>query len=181
MDKITVVSVKPGYGEIDKINEIYEEAFPPAERKLTLEQMLSLPTFKLDVNAYYCDGKVIGMSVLQDIGSFVYLLFFAVDKNVRSGGFGGRILDRIIEDCGGRPLIFSIEDPAEECANKEQRVKREAFYFKHNCVHTGYKFARPEFGSTFLLMSSSKMDDYSFIAEAACAINPALSTLMEKC
>lgn len=180
MQKITVVSVTPEFKEFDRINEIYEEAFPPAERKLSLEQMLMLPTFKLDVNAYYSDGKVIGMSVHQDIGTFVYLLFFAVDKAVRSSGFGGSILGRIIEDCGGRPLIFSIEDPAEECANKEQRVKREAFYLKHSCVHTGYKFAQPEIGSTFLLMSSSRMDDYSSIMEAARAVNPALSTLIEK-
>ena len=180
MENITVVGVTPEFKEFDKINEIYEEAFPPAERKLSLEQMLALPMFKLDVNAYYCDGKVIGMSVLQDIGTFVYGLFLAVDKSMRSSGFGGRILDRIIEDCGERPLIFSIEDPSEECANKEQRIKREAFYLKHNCVYIGYKFARPELGSTFLLMSSSKLDDYSSITEAACAINPALSALVEK-
>ena len=180
MEKIAVVSVTPEFKEFDKINEIYEEAFPPAERKLTIEQMLALPMFKLDVNAYYCDGKVVGMSVLQDIGTFVYLLFFAVNKAMRNSGFGGMILDRIIEDCGEKPLIFSIEDPSEECANKEQRKKREAFYFKHNCVYIGYKFARPELGSTFLLMSSAKLDDYSSITEAACAVNPVLSTLIEK-
>ena len=180
MRKIVVVKVSPEFKEFDKINEIYEEAFPPAERKLTLEQMLVLPTFKLEVNAYFCDKKVIGMSVLQDIGTFVYLLFFAVDKAERSNGFGGRIFDKIIENCEGRPLIFSIEDPAEECSNKEQRIKREAFYLKHNCVYAGYKLSRPELGSTFLLMSSSKIDDFSFIKEAACAINPVLSTLIEK-
>lgn len=180
MEKITAVGVTPEFKEFDKINEIYEEAFPPAERKLTLEQMLALPMFKLDVNAYYCDGKVVGMSVTQDIGTFVYLLFFAVDKTMRSSGFGGRILGRIIEDCGGKPLIFSIEDPSEECANKEQRIKREAFYLKHNCVYIGFKFKRPELGSTFLLMSSAKLDDYSSITEAACAINPMISSIIEK-
>ena len=178
MEKITAVSVTPEFKEFDKINEIYEEAFPPEERKFSLEQMMAQPLSKLDVKAYYCGGKVIGMSVLQDIGAFVYLLFFAVDKTVRSSGFGGRIFDRIIEDCGEKPLVFSIEDPSEECDNKEQRIKREAFYFKHNCVHTGYKSERTEYGSTFLLMSSSKMDDYSFIKETAAAINPALSALM---
>ena len=180
MGEITVVSVKPGFGEFDKINEIYEEAFPPTERMLTLEQMVTLPENRPDVNAYYCDGKIVGLSVLKDAGTFVYLLFFAVNKDARSSGFGGRILDRIIEDCGERPLVFSIEDPAEECDNKEQRVKREAFYFKHNCVHTGYRFARPELGTTFLLMSSSKREDYSFIKEAVCAINPTLASFMEK-
>ena len=68
MEEITVVSVKPGFGEFDKINEIYEEAFPPAERKLTLEQMMALPTFKQNVNAYFCDGKAPGIFNRRPLG-----------------------------------------------------------------------------------------------------------------
>ena len=120
MEEITVVSVKPGFGEFDKINEIYEEAFPPTERMLTLEQMVTLPENRPDVNAYYCDGKIIGLSVLKDAGTFVYLLFFAVNKDARSSGFGGRILDRIIEDCGERPLSFLSKTPRRSVTTKSR-------------------------------------------------------------
>lgn len=34
MEDITTVKVTPGFGDMEKINEIYTEAFPPEERKI---------------------------------------------------------------------------------------------------------------------------------------------------
>ena len=52
MGNITVVGVTPEFKEFDKINDIYEEAFPPAERKLTLAQV---PYERNSIENYYCN------------------------------------------------------------------------------------------------------------------------------
>ena len=180
MENITTVKVTPGFGDMEKINEIYTEAFPPEERKFSLSQMLEVPVLKPEMNAYYYNGKIIGLSVVTNLRTFVYGLFLAIDKAERSSGHGGKIFDKLVADCGNAPLIFSIEDPSEECDNKEQRIRRESFYFKHNCVYTGYKARYPENGPYFCLMCSRKLDDYSFIRDAVASFNPALASIMEK-
>lgn len=175
MNRIDSVSVTPGFRDIDKISEIYTEAFPPEERKLTIQQILELTSFKPDVKAYYCGEKVIGLSVLADLGPFIYGIFLAISKAERCNGFGGEIFDKMVEDCGDKSLVFSIEDPSEECDNKEQRVRRDAFYQKHNCHYTGYDGTYPGGTSTFRLMCSDRLDDYSFIKEAISNISPLLT------
>ncbi len=181
MEKITSVIVAPGFEDLDKINEIYTDAFPPEERKFTIQQMLESPVLKPDVRAYYCDGKIIGMSVLSDFETFVYGLFIAINKAERCNGYGGKILDKIIEDCADKPFVFSIEDPSEDCDNKEQRIRREAFYLKHNCNYADYKASYPGSNTCFRLMCSDKLADYSFIKDAVTKINPTLASLLERC
>ena len=180
MEKITTVSVTPGFGDFDKLEEIYLEAFPPEERKYSLAQMLEIPVFKPDINAYYCDGKIIGLSVVKDLGIFVYMLFFAINKAERSSGYGGIIFDKMVEDCGDKPFVFSIEDPSEECDNKEQRVRREAFYLRHNCEFTGLKGRYQGNDSYFCLMCSRKFDDYSFVKKTIAKITSVLASILEE-
>ena len=180
MEDITTVKVTPGFGDMEKINEIYTEAFPPEERKFSLSQMLEAPIFKSDMNAYYYNGKIIGLSVVMNLKTFVYGLFLAIDKTERSRGYGGKVVDKLIRDCGDAPFVFSIEDPSEECDNKEQRIRREAFYFKHNCFYAGYKGRYPGNDSCFCLMCSRKLDDYSFIENAIAEVNPELASMLEK-
>lgn len=165
MDKLTPVTVHAGFKDMDKLEAIYSEAFPPAERKLTISQIVESTVFKQDVRAYYKDRDVVGFSVSTLLGEFNYFLFLAVSKDVRSCGYGGIILDSIIKECGDKPLIFSIEDPSEQCDNSEQRKRRESFYLRHGCVYMGMKNSSPEGGPTFCLMSSIALEDYTPIKE----------------
>ena len=96
MEDITTVKVTPGFGDMEKINEIYTEAFPPEERKFSLSQMLEAPIFKSDMNAYYYNGKIIGLSVVMNLKTFVYGHFLAIDKTERSRGYGGKVVDKLI-------------------------------------------------------------------------------------
>ena len=177
MENITAVKVTSAFADLDKLNGIYTEAFPPEERRHTLPQMLESSFPKYDVSAYYCDGNIIGLSVRNVLKAFTYLFFFAVSRTERSNGYGGKIFDKIVEDCGGRPLVFAIEDPTEECDNKEQRVRREAFYLKHNCVYTGYKVRYMGNDSSFCLMSSRKLDN-GFATKIMIRVVIAITTLL---
>lgn len=130
---LTITQPIAGTPEMEAVKRIWMEAFPPAERITSFETIQSVANSH--INAYYDADRLVGFSILSDIGWFDYLLYFAIDSTCRSGGYGGQILDAILAEHTTRPLYFSVEDPDETPAeNIEQRLKRVAFYEKHNCA-----------------------------------------------
>lgn len=129
---LTVTHPMTGTPEMEKINRIYEEAFPPEERTMSIEEILAREgTY---INAYYDQGQMVGFLLWIDFDWFDYVLFFAVDSSNRGGGYGGQIFDEVVSQHATRPLYLSVEDPDESAAaNAEQRVKRVRFYEKHGC------------------------------------------------
>lgn len=93
MEDITTVKVTPGFGDMEKINE----------RKFSLSQMLEAPIFKSDMNAYYYNGKIIGLSVVMNLKTFVYGLFLAIDKTERSRESDARLF--ILSTTASMPAI----------------------------------------------------------------------------
>lgn len=124
-----IIKVTPSFAGMDSLRTIYEEAFPVEERFTTIDSMIE---HGADVSAYQDDGVLVGLSVIFHLEWFDYLLFFAVNSQIRSKGYGGIIFDNIVASAGERPLYFSVEDPDETpVENIEQRIKRVNFYQKH--------------------------------------------------
>lgn len=125
----------PGTPEMESVEKIWMEAFPPAERIAGLDVLLSIE--HSHINAYYDEGRMVGFYLWFDIDWFDYGLLFAVDSTCRGGGYGGKIWDTILAEHTTRPFYFSVEDPDETPAdNAEQRKKRVAFYERHGCALT---------------------------------------------
>lgn len=129
-----------GTPEMEAVNKIWMEAFPPAERIVAPDALLSIE--HSHINAYYDEGRMVGFLIWFDIDWFDYGLFFAVDSTCRGGGYGGQIWDSFLAEHTTRPFYFSVEDPDETPAeNTEQRLKRVAFYEKHNCQLSDLTFS----------------------------------------
>lgn len=121
-----------GTPEMEQINRIFEEAFPPEERTVGIEAIMAHEGSH--INAYYDNDQMVGFLIWFDFGWFDYVLFFAVDSSCRGGGYGGQIWDDVVAEHATRPFYFSVEDPDETGAtNAEQRIKRVRFYEKHSC------------------------------------------------
>ncbi|MCQ2186131.1 MAG: GNAT family N-acetyltransferase [Bacteroidales bacterium] len=129
---LTVTNPIVGTPEMEQIKRIFEEAFPPEERIVGIEDILSREASH--INAYYDGDALVGFLIWFDVDWFDYVLFFAVDSSCRGGGYGGQIWDEVVSQHATRPFYFSVEDPDETpAANTEQRVKRVRFYEKHGC------------------------------------------------
>lgn len=121
-----------GSHEMEAVEKIWMEAFPPAERIAGLDAILSID--HSHINAYYDAGRMVGFLIWFDMDWFDYGLFFAVDSSSRGGGYGGQIWDAALAEHTTRPFYFAVEDPEETpVENTEQRQKRVAFYEKHGC------------------------------------------------
>lgn len=128
-----------GTPEMEAVEKIWIEAFPPAERIAGLEALLSIDYSH--INAYYEAGRLVGFYIWFEVNWFDYGMLLAIDSTCRGGGYGGQIWDAVLAEHTTRPFYFSVEDPDETPAeNTEQRQKRVAFYEKHGCALSDITF-----------------------------------------
>lgn len=119
---------------MDDLCAIYTEALPPSEQKprVDLEDMLAN-------NNYYFyalknDSIVIGFAIVYSPSNSDYYLleYMAIDRNIRSGGYGGKLFDSMVEIFHNKHMVIEIESPYQQSEDHEIRQKRKVFYERHN-------------------------------------------------
>ena len=141
--------------DFDAVMEIYDRLFPPSE-KVPREALLQVAQSENGQLKIYKDGDTLcGFTFTIKDEVFTYLMFFAVNDTLQSKGYGSKIVQTFKAENSDRPILFAIEDPEEKGAeNKEQRIRRRAFYEKNGFELTG-STAVSEKGD-FLLMGTTK-------------------------
>lgn len=91
----------------------------------------------VDFEAYYNDGSFYGFSYVVENDDLVFILYLAVNDEVRSRGYGSRILECVRDKAGERPIVLDIEPLDPNAENYEQRKRRLAFYEKNGYFNTG--------------------------------------------
>lgn len=102
--------------------------------------------------------------------SLAFIMFLAVDKALRSQGYGSAILQEISKKYPNKKIIISIEPCDKHAPDLKIRKMRKAFYLKNGYQETGYKvklngvvqdiiikngeFSRKEFRSFFAVYSN---------------------------
>ena len=147
------------FADMDKFTELNTEAFPKQERVPVKNFLKMREEGLIDLIAVY-DGEVfVGFCAVMVDRPTVYLCYFAVEKSLRSRGYGGRILDLLREKYAGCQVVLELVD--ETAPNNEQRITRRSFYIRNGFCPTGYGMAY--FGMEFELLCGSPefdMDDF---------------------
>lgn len=65
-------------------------------------------------------------------------MFLAVDKNIRSKGYGSKILEEMQSLYPSNKIIISIERCDVEATNINDRIRRKNFYLKNGYIDTEY-------------------------------------------
>lgn len=124
--KLTVADTP---AQIRAIKALYKQAFPLYERtpftlmlKKSRQGLMELLCITGD------DGEFLGLAITGVYGDIVLLSYFAVCAHKRGQRIGTTTLSLIRERYPGKRLVLEIEDPEEPCHNKEERVRRKAFY-----------------------------------------------------
>ena len=121
-----------------KVKEIYFSAFPKKERMpFGFMLVLScLPTTKF--LAYYDEGTVCGFLYYGKVGRQVFVMFFAVDEQLRSSGYGSEILSMLHKKYPKCQITVSIDPPIEGTSDSEIRQRRKQFYQRNGFIDSEY-------------------------------------------
>jgi ribosomal protein S18 acetylase RimI-like enzyme len=145
------------------LKAIYEEAFPSVERR-DWEQVLELidkPEYNLF--SIISHQKIIGILICWSLSDFTFIEHFAIEKSVRSKGFGKLVINSILTKFSG-PVILEVEE-----ANTETNQQRISFYEKFGFSIFPGEYYQPAYSPTkksikMLVMSYPyKISEYDFI------------------
>lgn len=103
-------------------------SFPPEEyRELKALRSYTDTRPNFHNNVILQDETPIGIITYWDFGSFCYIEHFAIDPNLRNGGYGKEVLNHLCKLLQ-RPIVLEVEMPEEEMAQRRIRFyQRQGF------------------------------------------------------
>ena len=149
----------------EALRRLYETAFPREEQIPFRDLLRLMDEMPLDCTAYYEGTRFIGFTIVYPHEPFTWFWYFAVLEELRGRGYGQAILTELISRYRGRTCILDMESPRQPCANREQRLRRQAFYLRNGfCeTHVYRTFANIEYTILMLGEGSFTQQDYDAI------------------
>lgn len=115
-------------------------AFPPEEQLPFPLLLLRSQRKDNHFTAYYDGDTFAGISYCIELEDVAYVLYLAVNDQVRSRGYGSAILGAIKKRYSGKTLMLEIETLSNpEAENYEQRQARLAFYERNGFTTTSIR------------------------------------------
>ena len=136
---LEVKNVNSKLNEYKKILQIYKDSFPENEKMPMWILNLMAKRTSVDFLAFYDENIFCGFTYLIYHKNTTFVLYLAIDRNIRSKGYGSQILNWIIENKKENLIVLNIETVDNKYNNYEERFIRQKFYFKNGFVDTKYK------------------------------------------
>lgn len=142
-----------------KINELAKEAFPP-EGYLAPEKLVKMAE---DENFNFLvlteDEKFIGFMAVQIYNNLSYLFFLAIASDVRSKGYGSKVIETLKEQYPNKNQVVDFEMIDETSINNQQRLKRKDFYLRNGYKETGLFLSYYGVGYEVMCMNDNFCED----------------------
>lgn len=121
-----------------EIKRIYFESFPKKERMPFPMMVAMSKLWNTEFLGFYDANTLCGFVYLAHNSKIVFVMFLAVDKALRSKGYGSVILQYIQNKYPEKKIIISIEPCDKDAANIKLRTRRKEFYMRNGYKETGY-------------------------------------------
>ena len=120
------------------VKKIYTDAFEKKERMPFWMMLLMAKLWNTDFLSFYDGNQLCGLIYLAKSPKLVFVMFLAVDENMRSHGYGSSILEKLRFMYPNKKIISTIERTDVEAKDLENRLRRKKFYFANGYGETGY-------------------------------------------
>ena len=120
------------------VKDIYFDSFPKNERMPFLMMVAMSKLWNTEFLGFYDGDTLCGFVYLAHNSKIVFVMFFAVDKTLRSKGYGSAILQDIQNKYPDKKIIISIEPCDNDAPDMELRTRRKDFYMRNGYHETGY-------------------------------------------
>ncbi len=151
-----MIKVKNTQELSDQVLKLYKASFPTQEQiPLELFKQL-LESKKTSIDEFYDDNNFIGFIMFSPMRNYIYLAYFAIDPNLRSKGYGSKILQEFMKQHQQAIIAFGIEQVTDFNDNNDQKTRRYNFY-KKNGLYLNDFIAKTHMG-VFNIMSSKPID-----------------------
>ncbi|MEG1634667.1 MAG: GNAT family N-acetyltransferase [Rikenellaceae bacterium] len=126
----------------EKFWDVYTYSFPLHEKRTYKNQCKAVESGDCSVDAFLVDGSFVGFLIYWEFETFIYAEHFALAKEVRSNGYGSKILSTFIENHSDKCLILDIDPIVNEITER-----RRNFYFRLGFKQNPYLHIHPSYES----------------------------------
>jgi len=120
------------------VKKLLLEAFPVHERYPLFYLIWKSKSKNIKFYSMY-DGELwIGFNYLIFYKDLIFIQYIAIDSNVRSKGYGGKVIEKIKEIYPEYRIALGIEQLNKEAKNNELRIRRKKFYLKNGFIDSCY-------------------------------------------
>ena len=128
LDGIEIRDLAEDMAGFEHVAQLQTTAFPPDEC-WTMDEILELVENPRIEYKTFWNGDQLCAIMFYDTGdTMVYLFYLAVSPELRSQGFGARLLRWIREAHPNHSIVLNIESPYVGTENEDQRLRRLGFY-----------------------------------------------------
>ena len=124
---LTSQIITKDFPDLDKVEALNIEAFPEEERVPLTEFLSYGDESGSHFFAFYNEEEFVGFAFATANSQLFYVSFFAIMPHLRSHGYGGKIIDKLV-DFYDRTMVLEVERLDEACDNLDQRRARWDFY-----------------------------------------------------
>ena len=149
----------PGFREITRL---LKSAFPRKEQTSVFLLLLGALRKNTHFTAFYDGDKFAGLLYTIENDRYYFILYLAVNPEMRSYGIGGEVLDYAYEQAGDKIIVLNVEPIDFAADNHEQRERRIAFYARHGICETGYGFTMDGVPYSVLASEPSAFDPKAY-------------------
>lgn len=121
-----------------KIKEIYTYSFLKEDRMPFWLMLIMAKMKNTEFLSFHDEDTLCGFAYMATENHITFIMFLAVDQNIRSRGYGSRILSKIQSIHPDNKIIVSIERCDEDAKDIGQRLRRRQFYAANGFIQTGY-------------------------------------------
>ena len=125
--------------DIDKMQGLYERAFPANERRPFSDMMASLND-NLDALGFYDGDEFCGLAFLLNCRDISHIIYLAIDEKLRGHGYGSQALQIVHGMKKGMRIIVDIERDDVPSHNQSQRSRRKRFYLRNGYSETEVRY-----------------------------------------
>lgn len=140
------------------VEDLMHTAFPQEERRDTFQQR----DFS-DTNPLFCNNIIleneqpIGMISYWRMNRFFYIEHFAIDPNLRNGGYGKRVLEAIQEKLQG-PIVLEVEEPTDEMSTRRINFYKRLGFTLYERPYMQPPYRKGDSGLPMFLMTYGDID-----------------------
>ena len=162
--KLKTKPVSKSLPEYMQIRLLIKRAFPKDEQ-LPMWLLRLLSTKKnIDFTAYYDENTFCGITYTVQNKNMAFVLYLAVNDEIRSKGYGSAILAQLKVGFKRKPISLNVETLDLNAKNYDQRVRRVAFYKKNGFLSTNQFLSDKK--TKYLILSTAEnfsAEDYQAV------------------
>ncbi|MCR1877714.1 GNAT family N-acetyltransferase [Limosilactobacillus reuteri] len=151
---LDIQPVRLSLREYKQVKQLYMRAFPKYEREPWTWLLVKSKYQRAAFMAFYDQKQFVGFAYVIHSHGMHYILYLAVNDQIRSQGYGTRIINELRRLYPEDSLALDVEQPNPQAANNQQRLRRLKFYRRNGFFPTPKLFKEEKV--TFQVLATNK-------------------------